>query len=69
MGALLKRAQRTESENELRPDGGDLSFKAIQKLPEHGSAGKACLEGAWDRKLKSLGPVLLSRTIEAETSE
>lgn len=32
--ALLKRAQRTKSENGLRLDEGEVSFKGIQKLPE-----------------------------------
>lgn len=38
---LLKRAQRTKAENGSRADGGEVSFKGIQKLPKQGNAGKA----------------------------
>lgn len=54
--SLLKRAQRTKVENGLRLDEGKVSFKGIQKLPEQGSAGKACSGRFLGQRAKVFSP-------------
>lgn len=57
MVGLLKRAQRTKAENGLRPDRREKFLsRESRSFLNKAVLGRLILEGAWDRKLRSLVP-------------